>query len=63
MDVQWQDARAKLSLPKHADRQTRALHGLTRAILANMVEGVTQGYEKKMELQGVAMSAACRAIC
>ncbi|HMP79655.1 MAG TPA: 50S ribosomal protein L6 [Pirellulaceae bacterium] len=54
LDVQWQDASREIVVtPKHADRQTRALHGLTRAILANMVEGVTQGYEKKLELQGV----------
>lgn len=34
-------------------RENRALHGLTRAIVANMVEGVQKGYEKKLELQGV----------
>src|SRR6266536_5568294 len=31
----------------------RALHGLTRTLLANMVEGVTKGFEKRLELQGV----------
>ena len=35
------------------ERQVRAYHGLTRALIANMVEGVTQGYEKKLEIQGV----------
>lgn len=35
------------------DRQPKALHGLTRAIISNMVIGVTQGYEKKLELVGV----------
>lgn len=34
-------------------REGKALHGLTRAVIANMVEGVTKGYEKKLELQGV----------
>ena len=34
-------------------RQSRALHGLTRALVANMVEGVTKGYEKKLEVVGV----------
>lgn len=34
-------------------REAKALHGLTRAVIANMVEGVTKGYEKKLELQGV----------
>jgi large subunit ribosomal protein L6 len=31
----------------------RALHGLTRSLIANMVEGVTQGFEKRLEIQGV----------
>jgi large subunit ribosomal protein L6 len=35
----------------------RALHGLSRALLANMVEGVTQGFEKKLELVGVGYRA------
>ncbi|MCD0460266.1 50S ribosomal protein L6 [Roseiconus lacunae] len=35
------------------DRTARELHGLTRALVNNMVEGVTQGYEKKLEIVGV----------
>jgi len=38
---------------KTEGRHERALHGLTRALIANMVEGVKDGYEKKLELQGV----------
>jgi len=38
----------------------RALHGLTRSLLANMVEGVTQGFEKRLEIQGVGYRAALR---
>jgi len=34
-------------------REAKALHGLTRAVVANMIVGVTKGYEKKLELQGV----------
>lgn len=34
-------------------RQSRAYHGLTRALLANMVKGVQEGYEKKLEIVGV----------
>jgi len=34
-------------------RNARALHGLTRALIANMVQGVTQGYEKKLVINGV----------
>lgn len=39
--------------PRH-----RALHGLTRTLLANMVEGVTNGFERRLELQGVGYRAA-----
>jgi large subunit ribosomal protein L6 len=34
-------------------RDVRAYHGLTRALLANMIVGVSQGYEKRLEIQGV----------
>jgi large subunit ribosomal protein L6 len=40
------------------DRESRALHGLTRALVANMVEGVSKGYEKKLEIVGVGYIAA-----
>jgi large subunit ribosomal protein L6 len=36
----------------------RALHGLTRTLVANMVEGVTKGFEKRLEIQGVGYRAA-----
>jgi large subunit ribosomal protein L6 len=35
------------------EREVRAYHGLTRALVANMVQGVAEGYEKKLEIQGV----------
>ena len=35
------------------ERQSRSLHGLTRTLIANMVTGVTEGYEKKLEIVGV----------
>ena len=38
----------------------RALHGLTRTLVANMVEGVTSGFEKRLEIQGVGYRAALR---
>ena len=38
----------------------RALHGLTRALVANMVEGVTSGYQKTLEIQGVGYRAALK---
>ena len=37
--------------------QHRALHGLTRSLIANMVEGVTQGYKKQLEITGVGYKA------
>ena len=35
------------------ERENRSLHGLTRTLINNMVIGVTEGYEKKLEIQGV----------
>jgi len=42
------------------ERQSKALHGLTRALLANMIEGVTNGYRKGLEIQGVGYKAEQR---
>lgn len=39
------------------ERQTRALHGLTRSLLANMVTGVTEGFQKRLEIVGVGYRA------
>lgn len=40
------------------DKEHRALHGLTRSIIANMVEGVTNGFSKKLEVNGVGYRVA-----
>jgi large subunit ribosomal protein L6 len=40
--------------------QDRSLHGLTRTLIANMVEGVTKGFEKRLEIQGVGYRATMR---
>src|SRR3954453_4396163 len=40
----------------------RALHGLTRTLIANMVEGVTSGFSKKLEIQGVGYRASLRGV-
>lgn len=42
--------------PRPEDRQSRELHGTTRALIANMVDGVNKGYEKKMEVYGTGYS-------
>ena len=39
--------------PENAERQSKALHGLTRSLINNMVIGVTEGYSKQLELVGV----------
>jgi large subunit ribosomal protein L6 len=40
--------------------QSRALHGLSRALLANMVEGVSEGFSKELEIQGVGYRASMK---
>jgi large subunit ribosomal protein L6 len=48
----------ELVVTRPTDRgEDRALHGLTRSLIANMVEGVTKGFEKKLEIQGVGYRA------
>ncbi|MFL5906212.1 MAG: 50S ribosomal protein L6 [Solirubrobacterales bacterium] len=49
---------ATLTVERPTDRgEHRALHGLTRSLIANMVEGVTDGYERRLEIQGVGYRA------
>ena len=43
--------------PKIETKRTKAFWGLTRALLSNMVKGVTEGYEKKLEIQGLGYKA------
>jgi large subunit ribosomal protein L6 len=50
-----------LVVTRPTDRgEDRALHGLTRSLIANMVEGVTKGFEKRLEIQGVGYRAGLR---
>ncbi len=50
-----------LTVTRPTDRgEDRALHGLTRTLVANMVEGVTRGFEKRLEIQGVGYRASLR---
>jgi large subunit ribosomal protein L6 len=47
-----------LTVQRPTDRgEHRALHGLTRSLIANMVEGVTDGFERRLEIQGVGYRA------
>ncbi len=53
------DGVLRVERPSDAPRH-RALHGLTRSLLANMIEGVTQGFEKSLEIVGVGYRAEAR---
>ena len=56
MEIVQDDGTLIVSRP--TDRGTdRAIHGLTRSLVANMVEGVTHGFEKRLEIQGVGYRA------
>jgi large subunit ribosomal protein L6 len=56
MEVKQDDGQIVVARP--SDRgQHRALHGLTRSLIANMVLGVTEGFEKRLEIQGVGYRA------
>ena len=57
MKVEQSDGAITVTRPTERG-DDRALHGLTRTLIANMVEGVTKGYEKRLELQGVGYRAA-----
>jgi large subunit ribosomal protein L6 len=51
----------QLVVKRPTDRgEHRALHGLTRSLIANMVQGVTEGFEKRLEIQGVGYRAQLR---
>jgi large subunit ribosomal protein L6 len=59
MKVEQQDGNLVVSRPTERG-DDRALHGLTRSLIANMVEGVTKGFEKRLEIQGVGYRATLR---
>jgi len=56
MQVKVENGNVTVDRPSDEDRH-RALHGLTRSLIANMVEGVTQGYKKQLEITGVGYKA------
>ncbi len=58
MSVEFDDAKREILVKRPGDdRVNRALHGLTRALIANMVAGVQQPFEKKLEIVGVGYQA------
>jgi large subunit ribosomal protein L6 len=56
MKIEKSDSEITVSRPTERG-EDRALHGLTRSLVANMVEGVTKGFEKHLEIQGVGYRA------
>jgi large subunit ribosomal protein L6 len=60
-DMKVELADSTVTVQRPTDRgEHRALHGLTRSLIANMVQGVTEGYEKRLEIQGVGYRAQLR---
>jgi large subunit ribosomal protein L6 len=59
MQVEQEDSSVVVKRPTERG-EDRALHGLTRSLIANMVEGVTNGFQKRLEIQGVGYRAALR---
>ncbi|MFL5842161.1 MAG: 50S ribosomal protein L6 [Thermoleophilaceae bacterium] len=60
-DIQIEQEDGQILVKRPSDRRDhRALHGLTRSLVANMVQGVTEGFEKRLEIQGVGYRAALR---
>ena len=57
MEIKVEDAEVIVSRPNDLKRN-KSLHGLTRTLINNMVVGVTDGYEKKLEVNGVGYRAA-----
>ena len=59
MQIQQDDGTLTVTRPTER-APDRELHGLTRTLIANMVEGVTKGFEKRLEIQGVGYRAALK---
>jgi large subunit ribosomal protein L6 len=57
MEIAQENGTITVSRPTERG-EDRALHGLTRTLIANMIEGVTKGFEKRLEIQGVGYRAA-----
>ncbi len=60
-DIKVEHVDDEVRVTRPTDRgEHRALHGLTRTLVANMVKGVTEGFEKRLEIQGVGFRAQLR---
>jgi large subunit ribosomal protein L6 len=60
-DIKVEQVGEEVKVTRPTDRgEHRALHGLTRTLVANMIQGVTDGFEKRLEIQGVGYRAQLR---
>jgi len=59
MKIEQRDSELVVTRPTERG-EDRALHGLTRSLVANMVEGVTKGFERRLQIQGVGYRALLR---
>ncbi len=57
VSVQQDDGELRVTRARET-REARAIHGLMRSLIANMVQGVTEGFEKRLEIHGVGYRAA-----
>lgn len=60
IQVKVADNKVVVDNPAPADRQAKSLHGLARSLTANMIKGVTDGYVKKLVVQGIGFKAAVK---
>ena len=61
LEVQYDAEQNEMLVTRHSEeRDVRALHGLHRSLLANLVEGVSKGYQKKMEIHGTGYNVNMR---
>jgi large subunit ribosomal protein L6 len=58
MRIRFDEAAKAIRVERPDDeRQSRSLHGLTRSLIANMVQGVSKGYEKRLKIEGIGYQA------
>ena len=58
VSFELKDNKVFVKVKNHEEKETRELWGLSRALLANMIEGVSKGFEKKLEISGVGFRAS-----
>ncbi|MSR64695.1 MAG: 50S ribosomal protein L6 [Verrucomicrobiae bacterium] len=54
------DNKVNVQNPDGETRQSKSLHGLSRSLIANMISGVSEGYSKRLQIQGIGFKAAVK---